>query len=496
MSTKRVLNGTKFIYPKANACALAIGLICTPCHAHAAPDDAHPLVVNSKSAVQKNTTPRLADLVGSEFLTLPNLDYEDTKNEAAANPNLANGMAEFVALSIQNSPQLRQANAQFETSQARVGVTRADLLPNASVRLAKGPEDSVSTQITGGSNKHTYSSKTYRLTQPLFNLAAFQEFAGSRLSRDAASLRLDAMREATALSAVKATVDLAIARITINFADQQLEQLNKILNYLEERASAGAASQADLERARTRVMAARQTRLEQQTNYRNAVLELARLTGKTPEALTLPQLESLPALPKNAQDVRQLINDQNFDLLALRKDAEAQKKQVSAEYSRYLPVVGVSLERDETKNVRGTNDPWTDTRGLIVVNWGFSLGGKEYYSAQQAGAELRNREAKLDDETQRTSQATEIDIAMLQSVELRLQAALSERDSATAVVTAVEAQLSNGRLGSLLEALDASDRLFAARARLTQTLGQQMKAHAQLLSRLGLLSTVQTQAKL
>jgi outer membrane protein len=443
----------------------------------------------------QTSRPTLADLAGSAWLSLPNLDYEDAKPSTGIAPSPASGVAELVAQSIQNSPQLRQANAQYETAQARVGVTRADLLPNASVRIAKGPEESVSTQISTGSNKHNYSSKSYRLTQPLFNMAAFQEFAGSRLARDASALRLDSMRETTALSVVKATVDLAIARITINFADQQLEQLNQILSYLETRASAGASSQADLERARTRVLAAKQNRLEQQTNYRNAILELTRLTGKTPEALLLPQLASLPSLPPQAQDTRQLINDQNFDLLALRKDVAAQQKQVSAEYSRYLPVLGVSIERDETQNVRGTNSLWTDTRGLVVMSWGFSLGGKEYFSAQQAGAELRNREAKLDDETQRISQATEIDLAMLQSAELRLQAAQAEQASAITVVNATAAQLQDGRMGSLLEALDASDRLFAARFRLTQTLGQQMKAHAQLLSRLGLLSTIQAQAK-
>jgi len=130
------------------------------------------------------------------------------------------------------------------------------------------------------------------------------------------------------------------------------------------------------------------------------------------------------------------------------------------------------------------------------MNWGFSLGGKEYYGAQQAAAELRNREAKFDDESQRALQATEVDLALLQSTALRLQAAQAEQASAISVVNAVEAQLTSGRIGSLLEALDASERLFGSRFRLIQALGQQMKSHAQLLSRLGLLSNMQTQAQL
>ncbi len=441
---------------------------------------------------------RLADLAGQDLIDLPNVE-SDLPQTATTPTDKSMGLPDFVALSLQQSPQMRQARAQFESAEARVGVTRADLLPTASVRIARGPERSESTTQAlppTGSNKHTYHSKTLRLTQPVFNLPVFKEFDSSRQSKDASSLRLQSMREATSLAATKATIDVAVARITLNFSDAQLEQLNKILTYLEARASAGASSQADLERARTRVLNARQTRIEQQTNYRNAMFELDRLTGVMPTSLHLPFLQLLPALPDNYGQIRQYVKEQNLDLLALRKDVSAQRSLVTAEYSKYLPVLGVSLEKDTTENVRGTNAPWTDTRALAVMTWNVSLGGKEYYSGQQASAELRNREAKLDDETQRLSQATEADIALLQSTELRVQAAQAEQASAMTVVDAVEEQLKSGRISSLLEALDASDRLFGARYRLTQALGQQMKAHAQLLSRLGLLSDVQTQAKL
>lgn len=440
---------------------------------------------------------RLADLAGTDLLELPNTDDgSQTSAQKISNPM---GLPDFVALSLQQSPQMRQARAQFETAEAHLGVTRADLLPAASMRIAKGPETSESTITaipTTGTNKHAYYTKSLRLTQPVINVPVFKEFDSSRQSKDASSLRMQSMRESTALNATRATIELAVSRITLNFSDSQLEQLNKILSYLEARTLAGASSQADLERARTRALAARQTRLEQQTSYRNAMFELERLTGLMPEALHLPFIQLLPALPEDKQQIRQLIKDQNYDLLALRKDVNAQRSTVAGEYSKYLPVLGVSLEKDTTENVRGVNSPWTDTRALAVVTWNFSLGGKEFYSAQQASAELRNREAKLDDETQRISQATEADLALLQATSLRLEAAEAEQASALAVVEAVEEQLKSGRIGSLLEALDASDRLFGARFRLTQALGQQMKAHAQLLSRLGILSEVQTKSKL
>ena len=60
---------------------------------------------------------------------------------------------------------------------------------------------------------------------------------------------------------------------------------------------------------------------------------------------------------------------------------------------------------------------------------------------------------------------------------------------------AVREQLKAGRIGSMLEALDASDRLYQARNKLTQSLGQQMLAQAQLLRHMGQLTSIREQAR-
>jgi outer membrane protein TolC len=243
------------------------------------------------------------------------------------------------------------------------------------------------------------------------------------------------------------------------------------------------------------VLAARQSRIEHQANYRNAYLEIQRLTGQDPVALQLPYLNQLPGLPSTQSELRQLVRDESFDLRAMREDLASQQRTVRAEYSKVLPALGLSAEQDNNQNIRGTNAPQMDRRLLLVMTWNFSLGGKEIDSGQQAEAELASRQARLEDETQRALQAADADFALLQSATLRLQSAQSERDAATKVVDAVQEQLRTGRLASLLDALDASERLFAARQRVLQTLTQQMQAQAQLARRLGTLSPMQSQAK-
>jgi outer membrane protein TolC len=119
------------------------------------------------------------------------------------------------------------------------------------------------------------------------------------------------------------------------------------------------------------------------------------------------------------------------------------------------------------------------------------------YAANQAKAELRKVKARLDEETQRTTRGVDADYALLQSASLRIKVAEEERRAATKVVSAVEEQLRSGRLsGTLLEALDACERLFLAKQHQAQSLAQQMQAQSQLLKRLSVLSDIQSQAKI
>jgi outer membrane protein TolC len=124
------------------------------------------------------------------------------------------------------------------------------------------------------------------------------------------------------------------------------------------------------------------------------------------------------------------------------------------------------------------------------MNWSVSLGGREYYGIQQASAELINRESRLQEEIEKFEQITDADITLLESAQLRKEAAMAEVQAAQSVVDAVQAQLASGRIGSLMDALDASERLFASRQRLIQAIGQQLKAQAQLLQRTGQLSNL------
>lgn len=429
----------------------------------------------------------LQDLIGTQVIAL-DLDraVDAPFKDARTTPSLSS----LIGQALQKSPSLKQAQAQRDAALARSGVSRAELLPALSLRIAGGPEKSTGDAVPNGSNKHHLETASIRLTQPLFNLAQIKEFEGSRRTLQASELRVQAAQEQVAVNVARAVVDLSTARIALHFSEQQLIDLTQVMSFMEERTLAGASSQADLERARSRVLAARQVRLDQQTQYRNAFTELERLTHHVPSALSLPAMDQLGQAPMSLNEAKTAVLEHNPEIQALRLEFQAQEKLVTAERSRYLPVLGLSLEQDHTRNSRGNNPRWTDTRALLVMNWNVSLGGREYYGIQQASAELSNRESRLQEEVDKLQQATDADFTLLESAQLRKQAALAEVQAAQSVVDAVQAQLASGRINSLMDSLDASERLFASRQRLIQAMGQQLKAQAQWLQRTGQLSNI------
>ncbi len=435
----------------------------------------------------------LIDLPQEELADLnPKVSFERVQVNSAD----ALGLSDLVNVGLSYSPVLDQALAQLDTAINRSKQVRADMLPRLTVRHSQGPEESkgLNVQPNGRSNHVTYKDSV-SLTQPIFNLPLLSDWMTELSNERSANWRLQAAQESVALAVTQATLNLAAARLVLEHSDEQLANFTRLLDYVQARAQTGATSAADLERTRSRVLLARQVRIEQQGTYKNALLELQRLTGQSPTVLRLPFLNQLPGLPSTQGEMRRMVWSQSFELRALRSDIEAQKRSLLSNESRMLPVVGLSLEHDASRNVSGPNPRQVNQRVMGVMSWDFSLGGKEIYGVSAAAAELNNREAKLTEQGERVMQQVDADFAALQSATLRVTAGQAEQLATALVVSSVNEQLRIGRMGSLLEALDAYERNFASRQRLTQTLAQQMQAQAQLLARMGLLSDLRNTAQ-
>jgi outer membrane protein TolC len=445
---------------------------------------------------------QLAELAGRLVVDLPRLELTvsgklpaaPTAQELATLAEQAWSIADVVNIGLANSTVLQSSRAQLQAASDRTGQARADFFPTMSARIAKGHENS--TSLGSATDAHIYETKALRLAVPVYNRTINQNHLSAKKQEASARLKQQGALEAVALSLAKATVDVATSRLNLDFSDDLLVQMNQILGYVEVRTQSGVTSQSDLERARTRLLTATQGRLDLQASYKTALYELERLVGQSPSALRLPMLNALPGLPTTKAEIRQLTKELNADLRALRENVAAQEAAVAAISGKVLPTVGISLENDLNSNVSATSPEQHNKRALVVLSWSASMGGKEVYAESEARAELRNRIAQLSEETQKVEQAIEADFALLQSATLRIAAGQSEQIAAARVTESVKEQIKTGRMGSLLDALDASERLYGARSRVVAALGQQMQAQAQLLRWLGGLSELRNTASL
>lgn len=445
---------------------------------------------------------QMAELVGRTVVDLPRLELTGSgklpltpaEKEMEKLADQAWSIADVVSIGLANSPVLQSSGAQLQAATDRTGQARADYFPTLSARVAKGHENS--TTLGSSTDAHIYETKAVRLAVPIYNRTTHQNHLSAKKQEQSAKLKQRGSVESVALSLTKATVDLATTRLNLDFSDELLAQMNQILSYVEVRTQSGVTSQADLERARTRLLTATQTRLDLQAAYKTALYELERLVGQSPLALRLPALNTLPGLPTTKAEIRQLTRENNADILALRENVAAQEAAVAAISGKVLPTVGLSLENDLNTNISATSPELHNKRALVVLAWGASMGGKEVYAESEARAELRNRLAQLDEEVQKTEQAVEADFALLQSATLRISAGQAEQIAAARVIESVKEQIKTGRMGSLLDALDASERLYGARSRVVAALGQQIQAQAQLLRWMGGLSQLRDKANL
>lgn len=447
------------------------------------------MVITSTALAQsRQATVKLSDLTASPVLQLTDIqNKKDSGKDTTDSQALT--MSQLVRQGLSSSPQLRQSQAQVAAARSARKSAGADLLPSFSLRFASGPE----TSRTSGqaADNHRQQVSTIRLTHPLYNANLTHELHSSRDLESAATLRLQAANDNMVLTVARATIDLSAAHLVLDFSNIQLAQLQNILDFQETRTQAGAASGSDLERARSRVYNARQTRLEQQASYRNAFNELRRLTQLNPSAIRLPEMADFPTLDIEQNALKELALQRNPELMAAALELQAHQSRLKGHWARYQPQIGLSLEYDDSRNVRGVNGPSKDVRALIVATWALSLGGKEKHMAEQALAELHQKEAQIEDEKQRLLQALDSDWTLFESAAIRVETAQLEQEAAAKVISAIEAQLRSGRLGSLIDALDASERFFASRQRLVQAIAQNMKAHAQLLARAGQLGDLQ-----
>jgi adhesin transport system outer membrane protein len=363
---------------------------------------------------------------------------------------------------------------------------RGALLPRADVRSAggRGRLESVDPSLTLKRGEFTAT-----LRQTLIDKTTLKEWERQGVLTDSAALQLGAAQSNALLESSGAWLSAVQARVSVQLGKEYEALLDELSRYITERAAAGGASPADRERVRGRVANVRSSLADYGASLKVAALGLAAQTLKL-------------SVPKDVASALDLSLSQNPELLAARTEARAAATEIESNQGRFLPHVEMEVSHARTYNAGGQAAYTRDTKAMLVVTVPLLNGGADVAQVRAARARLAESQAKAGNMERKLAQELETAYANLDASATRFKAVRDELDANAKVVAAFREQMV-GSNRSLLEVLDAYQRLHQSRLDLTQALVSEAQSqlrvahltgevrHAQLTGSLGRLMSIE-----
>ena len=380
------------------------------------------------------------------------------------------------------------ASARMDQAKAQTGQARAFMLPSLLFNHKAGNEISrPGSQIDATTGKEVSKSNHYRrdsiitLKQPLFDLPGLYDYQRRQVIEESRAEGVRSSEGDAYLATVNAYLSLASTRLQANMAIDYENQLKELFQYIDKRATAGAASNSDKERVRARSLSARSSRVEQEAANAAAGLELVRLINLAPNSLRIPELEDLGAsvLPKTLEEAMPKAINANPDIATLKAELRAADLDKSVATGKLLPRFDLEYTDSDILHAGGQLSGQADQRLMMVMNWSVFNGGSDMKLRDEKSARYMELSYRLDDQQRKVIQSLSAQYATLEATRSRILDGYRELESIATAAKAMSARMVSGNQ-SLLDMLDVYDRYYQARTRLVTLHIQEMTATAQI----------------
>lgn len=373
-------------------------------------------------------------------------------------------LEEATYIAIENSPEVRQAIAQYRERKEDAEVARrTGYYPSVDLSAGIGHETTYADDSSSDDVDLTRRELTLALNQPLFNGFSTRNEL-KRLTSEAEADRWNALIsvENTALEVAQVFADVLRYRELLALADLNLKTHQRIYEQIKLKSDSGIGRQSDLSQISARLSKAHANHLaavnnlrDSESNYKSIVGELPpeELIYPVPDRALLPL--DLDSAISQALEKNPAIEGAYWDVLA------TESLQAIADAEKY-PTVNFILERTWDNNIDGDEGPSEDLLAMVRLN----------YNLYSGGSFKRKQEAAV----QQNIQATEIRRNTIRDTELTVRLAWAAYEATTGqkehiqqyVISTKESQVAyekQFRLGrrSLLDVLDSENELFQAR---------------------------------
>jgi TolC family type I secretion outer membrane protein len=297
--------------------------------------------------------------------------------------------------------------------------------------------------------------------------------------------RLIVVEQDVLLQAVTVYTDLLAARAVLDFANQNVDRLNRQLQATRDRFDVGEVTRTDVAQADARLSGAIADRVEAEGAVAAAVAAYRRVINQEPAGLVVPPPLSL--LPPTQDEAQQLAEDLNPNIAAAQYNLAAARADVDVAEAALLPRLSVRGEYAYARDPQLELDWQRDASIGATLSVPLYQGGGEYARVRQNKQTVRQRRDDLED----TLRAVRDEVTNSWET---LVTATSRIESIGAQVRANEIAVEGSRQEALvgqrttLDVLDQESDLFQSQVDLVQARRDQIVASYRLKAAVGQLT--------
>lgn len=263
-----------------------------------------------------------------------------------------------------NDPKFSAAQSVYRAEREKLPQARAGLMPtlNARAERNRNNHETVTDSfiISRPSAQFGYSSTEYslRLSQPVYNAAAFSGFSQAKAEVRRAEAEYAAASQDLILRVAKAYFEMLLAEDNLEFTRAEKASIRRQLESAEARLKVGLAAITDVHDAKARFEVA----VSQETEAENVLQDrreaLRELTGRSPASLARVN-NTMPLIAPEPSDINQWAEKslaQNFSLLARRAAAESSNEEIKRQRAGHYPtldLVGTRTRNDADGSISG-----------------------------------------------------------------------------------------------------------------------------------------------
>jgi outer membrane protein TolC len=363
--------------------------------------------------------------------------------------------ASRVSAAVLNNPSTLAARSSLGAAGEAVREARAGVLPFITGQLdASSRNNDANLILNTPDQRYSTGGAGLTLRQLLFDFGATQAAIDAAREREGATLARVQNRDGDlALRSIEAWYDVVRARAQSRLAQLNLEAMQSMQSFLEQRMQLGGGPVSDVLRAQTRVTAAFAASTASKAREQVSVAAFRELYREEPGDIDLPvavalNLQSVEA--DTASLVREFPAVSSAD--AARRAAEQDRDQSAA---RALPQLNMELSA-QRRDLIGSGQPGTDLGAFVVMRYNFYTGGADSARTAQAGFRVSEATEQLRSISQQVERALAQALAEQRSAETVLRA---RADGVTQSIVALGAvrELFVNRRGSLLDLLNAQE---------------------------------------